>query len=230
VFVALTLIRDVLAIVGAWLSTRRLFGGLVDFWAELRADFGWIGVIGDGVGWTWAQIGTLIGLPLAWLAFAAIIYVGNIPRSSRSQPAAARAATERWQRMPVWVQRGGKAVGGGVLDRWQPVALAARLIWRSGPVAMGTYLLAFAVITAGAEWLRMFVYRLVGPHPIAWWYGASDVIEFSIDAVFAVVQVCVVAAAFDHALRSQASEELSLEDGGDAVSSTAARAAATPTT
>ena len=93
---------------------------------------------------------------------------------------------------------------------------------------MGTYLLAFAVITAASEWLSMLIYRLVGPHEIGWWYGASDAIELGVDAVLAVLQVCVVAAAFDHALRSAEAEKL-VDDAGDAVSSAAAPAAVQPT-
>jgi hypothetical protein len=227
-FIFLFLIRDLLGLLGAWLATRRMFAGLVDAWADVRENFAWIGVIGDGVGWVWAQIGTLVGLPLAWLAFAAIIYFGTMPRTAQPGPAVGRAATERWARMPAWMRRIGSALSAGVLDRWRPVVLAARLIWRAGPITMGTYLLAFAIITAASEWLRMLVYRLVGPHNVGWWFGASDVIELAIDAVLAVVQICVVAAAFDHALRSDTAENL-VDDAGDAVSSAAAPAVAPPT-
>ena len=87
---------------------------------------------------------------------------------------------------------------------------------------MGTYLLAFAVITAASEWLSMLVYRLLGPHDTNWWYGASDAIELGVSAVLAVLQVAVVAAAFDHALRSDAAR--------DAVSADEAPAARQPTT
>lgn len=227
VLVALFTVRELLAGLGGWLSTRRMFGWAVDSWAEIRETFSWIGVISDGIGWAVSQVGTLIGLPLAWLAFASIIYFGTMPRSSRPQPATIRAAGERWSRLPVWMRRLGSAVSAGFLDRWRPVALAARLIWRSGPIAMGTYLLAFAVITAAAEWLRMGVYRLVGPHGTDWWMGASDVVELGIDAVLAVVQVAVVAAAFDHALRSDDADRI-IDEAGDAVSAAAAPAATPP--
>lgn len=231
VFVALTLIRDALTWLGGWLATRRMFAGIVDAWAELRGDFSWLRVVGDGLGWVWAQVGTLVGLPLAWLAFAAIVYVGTIPRFSRPEAkaartaAAARAATERWSRMPVWVRRIGSAVSSGFLERWRPVGLAARLIWRTGPIAVGTYLLAFAVIGAASEWLRMLVYRLLGPHETSWWFGASDAVELGIDALVAVLQIVLVAAAFDHALRSEVARP---EDSGGP-SETEARSAQ-PTT
>ena len=123
----------------------------------------------------------------------------------------------------MWRRRLGTAVSAGFLDRWRPVVLAARLIWRSGPVALGTYLLGFAVLTAGAEWLRYLTYRLIGPHDINWWYGASDGVEWAIDTVMTVPQVALVAAAFDHALRSDEAEKL-VDEAGDAISAAAAPA------
>jgi hypothetical protein len=228
VLVALFTVRELLAGFGGWLSTRRMFAWAVDGWAAIREAFAWIAVIGDGIAWAVSQVGTLIGLPLAWLAIASIVYFGTMPRSTRPGPATVRVASERWSRLPVWVRRLGSALASGFADRWRPVALAARLIWRSGPIAMGTYLLTFAVITAAAEWLRLLVYRAVGPHETNWWMGASDAVELGIDAVLAVLQVAVVAAAFDHALRSDAASRI-VDEAGDAVSAAAEPAAARPT-
>jgi hypothetical protein len=225
VLVALFIVRDLLAPVPQWLATRRMFAWAVDAWAGIRAEFAWLGTIGDAIGWAVAQFGTLVALPLAWLAFASIIYFGVMPRSSRPGPASVRAASERWERLPVWMRRLGTAVSSGFLDRWRPVVLAARLIWQSGPLALGAYLLGFAVLTAAGEWLRLLVYRLLGPHEISWWYGASDGVEWAIDTVLMVLQVALVAAAFDHALRSDSAEEL-LDDAGDAISAAAAPAGA----
>lgn len=225
---ALVTIRELLAGLGGWLSTRRLFAWAVDGWAEIRETFAWLGVIGDALGWAWSQVGTLIGLPLAWLAFASIVYFGTMPRSRRATPARVTTVSTRWSGLPVWLRKLGSTLSAGVLDRWRPVALAARLIWSAGPITVGSFLLAFAVIVAGGEWLRLLAYRLIGPQGVAWWYGASDAVEMAIGAVTAVLTVSLVAAAFDRALHSDAADEL-LEDAGDAVSSAAAPAAEQPT-
>lgn len=220
VLIALLVIRDLLTGLGGWLATRRMFGWGVDAWAQLRETFAWLATVGDLIGWVFGQIGTLIGLPLAWLALASIIYFGTMPRSVRPGPGAVSTASARWSRMPEWVQRGGTLLSGGILDRWRPVGLAARLIWRSGPIAIGGYLLSFAVLTASSEWLRMLVYRLVGPHEVNWWYGASDAIGLGISAIVGVVQVCLVAATFDYALRGDAATRL-VEDAGDVINEAA---------
>jgi hypothetical protein len=228
VLVALFTLRELLAGLAGWLSTRRLFGWAVDAWADLRETFAWVGVLADGIGWAASQLGTLIGLPLAWLAFASIVYFGTLPRSRRDASERVTTVRARWSRLPVWLRRFGQTLSAGLLDRWHPVALAARLIWRAGPITVGSFLLAFAVIVAGGEWLRLLAYRLIGPQGVAWWLGASDAVEMAIGAVTAVLTVSLVAAAFDRALHSDTADDL-LEDAGDAVSSAAAPAADQPT-
>jgi hypothetical protein len=227
VLTLLLVIQDLLAQVPPWLATRRMFAWAVDGWAGIIDSLPWLGPVGDAVGWTLGQTATLIALPLAWLAIASIVYFGTMPRSTRSGSARASRASERWSRMPVWLRGIGARVSAGLVERWAPVALAARLIWRSGPLALGTYLLAFAVVTALGSWLRLVVYRLLGPHETGWWYGASDLVQMAVMAVTAVLQVALVAAAFDHALRSDEAGEL-VEGAGDVVSSAAAPAADRP--
>ena len=228
VLVLLLVVQDLLAQVPPWLATRRMFAWAVDGWAGIIDSVPWLGTAGEIVGWTFGQTATLIALPLAWLAIASIVYFGTMPRSKRPALGGVSRASARWSRMPVWVRSIGARLAAGIVERWAPVALAARLIWRSGPLALGTYLLAFAVVTAVGSWLRLVAYRLLGPHETGWWYGASDVVELGVMAVTAVLQVCLVAAAFDHALRSDAADEL-VEEAGDAVSSAAAPAAEQPT-
>jgi hypothetical protein len=225
VLLALFTLRELLGTVTAWLSTRRMFAWAVDGWAVVVDTFAWLGAVGEAIGWLVSQIGTVVGLPLAWLAFASIIYFGTMPRSSRPGPTSVRTASERWERLPAWLKVVGTTIGSGILDRWRPVALAARLIWRSGPIAIGTYLLGFALLTTATDWLRVGVYRLMGPHDTGWWYGATDVIALVMSAIVGVLQVALVAAAFDHALRSDRAREL-VDEAGDAVSSAAAPAAA----
>jgi hypothetical protein len=228
VLVLLLVIQDLVAQIPPWLATRRMFAWAVDGWAGIVDSLPWLGTVGDVVGWTLGQTGTLIALPLAWLAIASIIYFGTMPRSTRPAPANLSKASERWSRMPVWLRRIGTTVSAGLVDRWGPVALAARLIWRSGPLALGTYLLAFAVVTAADTWLSLLAYRLLGPHETGWWYGASDAVGLVVAAITGVLQVCIVAAAFDHALRGDEAEKL-VDEAGDAVSSAAAPAAGQPT-
>jgi hypothetical protein len=224
VLIALFTLTGLLALAVEWLATRRMFAWAVDGWAAVREAFAWLGTLGDAVGWVIAQIGTVVGLPLAWLAFASIVYVGTMPRSARTEPTGALAVSARWQRLPAWMRALGRAVSAGFLDRWRPVALAARLIWAAGPLTLGGYVLAFGVVGAAGEWLRLLTYRLAGPHPVGWWFGASDGFDLLVDAVVAVLQVALVAAAFDAALRGDRAARAG-EPAPDEVSAAAAPAA-----
>lgn len=227
ILVGLFVIRDLLRLLGDWLATRRMFAWAVDAWAALREQFSGIALAGDAVAWVWNQFGTLVGLPLAWLALASIVYFGTMPRSARPSRAASTARS-RWERMPVWLRRLGTALTSGIVERWHPVALAARLIWRSGPIVLGGYLLGFAVVTAATEWLKIGIFRLIGPHDTNWWAGASDAVGLGVAAIVATLQVALVAATFDRALRSDRAAEL-FAPAGDAVSA-AAEPAAAPST
>jgi hypothetical protein len=215
---ALLLIGELLGRLQEWLATRRMFAWAVDGWAEFRAATTWLA---DGIAWIAEHALPLITLPLAWLAFAAIIYFGTLPRHTRPASPTVSVVQQRWAAAPLWLRRLGTAISSGFLDRWRPVALAARLIWAAGPFAIGLYLLAFAVVTAIGDWLRLLIFRLAGPHPVGWWYGASDGYEVAVQAVVGVLQVALVAAAFEYALRSSAAAAL-VEKAGDAVSSAAA--------
>jgi hypothetical protein len=225
VFVAAVIIQELVAGLGAWLSTRRMFAWAVDGWADLRASLSWLGGVLDAIGWAVGQFGTLVGLPLAWLAFASIIYFGAMPRSARAPSARLAEAGSRWSRMPGWLRRVAQAIAAGLLDRWRPVALAARLIWNAGPIVLGSYLLAFTALQVGEAWARLLIYRLVGPHPTGWWFGASDGIELAVAIVFGVLQVTLVAAAFERALAGDAASAIT-EQGAAAVSAAAAPGAA----
>jgi hypothetical protein len=206
VFVAVLLVRTLLADVPQWFATRRMFAWAVDGWAELRESFAWVRGLGDVIAWLSVQFGEVIAQPLAWLALAAIVLIGALPgRASRA--AAGRtgrlrsAASDRWSRLSPRTRRLLLAPVNGVVERWQPIATAAGLIWRAGPIAMGSYVLAFTLIGVGAEWLRLVVWRLIGPHDFGWWSAADQPLALLIDAVVFPLQVCVVAAAFDLCLR-----------------------------
>jgi hypothetical protein len=205
VLTAVIALRELLAGVPEWFASRRMFGWFVDGIAELREAFAWFAVIGDALAWLLAAIGDVLLQPLAWLALAAIVYASALPPRKRTATGRAaevrERASRRWRRLPRPVRTLGASLAGGFRDRWEPIATALSLIWRNGPLELGVYILAFAVVTAGAQWLYVVVYRLLGPHEIGWWIGVSDPIVLLISAITVPLQIVIVAAAFDHSLR-----------------------------
>jgi hypothetical protein len=197
-------LKEILAGVPQWFASRRMFGWLVDGIAELRESLAWFAAFGDALAWLLGAIGSVLVQPLAWLALAAIVFAGALPRRpGRPESRTARvreAATRRWRRLPRPVRVLGASLSGGFRERWEPIATALSLVWRNGPLRLGTYILAFAVVTAGTQWLYVLIYTLLGPHETGWWIATSDPIVLLVSAIGVPLQIVVVAAAFDESL------------------------------
>ena len=61
-----------------------------------------------------------------------------------------------------------------LVERWQPIGTSLRLIWRAGPITLGLYVLAFAVLTVGTGWLQYVIYHAFGPHESFWWIAWDE--------------------------------------------------------
>jgi hypothetical protein len=207
VFIALSFIADLLAGVPTWFATRRMFAGIVDAWAQLTIDVPVIGILSDAWAWIARQLGEAVFQPLAWLALAAIVLAGALPLVSRRQRRSrinemGDAAQRRWKTLGPRTRRILMWPFTGLVERWQPIATALRLIWRAGPLVMGTYVIAFGVLTIGTEWMRYGIYRALGPHSLGWWFAWDQPIGLVIDTVIFLLQICLVAAAFDRCIRA----------------------------
>jgi hypothetical protein len=199
-------LRDMLEGVPQWVASRRMFAWIVDGFAELREAFAWLGVVWDAIAWLLAALGEVVVLPLAWLALAAIVFAGVLPR--RAKRATGRsaqlrdAAERRWRRVPRPLRVLGTSLSSGLRDRWEPIATALSLIRRNGLMRLGAYLLAFAVVTVGEQWLYALIYQVLGPHEVGWWIATSDPITLLVAVITTPIQFILVAAAFDEALGS----------------------------
>lgn len=204
VLIGLYVLRILLVDVSAWVQTRRMFAWIVDGFTMLRADSAVFAAAGDFTAAAASAIGDVIGEPLAWLALAGVVYASALPR--RDHIAAGRAATlrataeRRWQGVPGWLRKFVVAATGGLRERWEPIASAISLIWRAGPLTIGTYLLTYAVVTAGVEWIQALVYRLLGAHELGWWRAFDSPLGLLFDAILVPLQIVVVAATFDRCL------------------------------
>lgn len=197
-------LQSLFAGVPEWLATRRMFGWFVDWIAQLRLDFAWFAVLGDGVTWLLGAVGDVLLQPLAWLALAAIVYAGALPRRLPSTSARAErmreTAARRWGGLPRPVRQLGQSLSSSFRERWAPIATALSLIRRNGPLELGIYILAFAAVMAGTQWLKVLTYNLIGPHEIGWWIGADDPLGLLNSAITVPLLIVVVAAAFDRSL------------------------------
>jgi hypothetical protein len=114
--------------------------------------------------------------------------------------------------MPRPVRVLGTSLSTSLRERWEPIATALGLIWRNGPLRLGVYLFAFAVVTVGEQWLSALIYQLLGPLDDGWWIATSDPLALLVAAITTPLQFMLVAAAFDDALGSLDEQVVSADE------------------
>lgn len=205
VLVALLVLRELFGGVPGWLATRRMFAPLVDTVTLWRDEQLWFRGLGDALAWLATLLGDVVFQPLAWVALAAVVYartraVEHRPTTNPRMLRARAAVTERWARLPRWMRGALTSITGGFQERWLPIAGSLRLIWAAGPLALGGFLLAYALVHAAGEWLSVALFRMLGPHDFGFWTAVDDPIGLLVVALVVPVQLSLVSSVYDTAL------------------------------
>ena len=205
-FIAVDVISQLFGLVSGWVQSRSVvvwFNGVIDSARELFAPIGWVA---DGLGWLLAQAGTVLGLPLAWLTLAGIVYaVTSVRRTPHERML---ALGRRWARLPRVVRKRLTEFASDLAGRWVPIATSVRLLWAGGIITIGLFVLAYAALDTSTLWLRFGIDRLIGPHELAWWFASDAVIGLAIDAIVEPLRISLIAAAWGYfLLRSTAGRD-----------------------
>jgi hypothetical protein len=220
VLVALLIVRELLSGVPGWFATRRMFAPIVDVVATWRDEQPWFRWVGDALSWLVTELGDVVFQPLAWVALAAIVYAGIATRTGTTanvRIARARAAvTQRWSRLPRRLRALLTTATGGFQERWLPIAGSLRIIWSAGPLALGGFLASYAIVHAAGEWLAIGLMRALGPHEFLFWTAIDDPIDLLVVALVIPLQLTLVAAAYDTALRRSIVPAAASDDDGRA--------------
>lgn len=216
VLVALLIVREVLAGVPGWIATRRMFAPIADTIALWRDQQDWFRWIGDASAWLMAQLGDVVFQPLAWVALAAVVYARTVTRADSTagvRLARARAAvTRRWSRLSPRMRRFLAIATGGFQERWLPIAGSIRVVWSAGPLVLGGFLLAYAVVHAAGEWIAIGLMRALGPHEYLFWTAVDDPVSLLVVALVVPAQLTLVASAYDTALNRSAAADARTAD------------------
>lgn len=181
--------------------------------------------IGKGVDWftsrvAWAGVSDVIGavfepvadvagfvvpspkdallLPLVWLTIAAVVYGREMARDdaiiegTRAAPHAGRV----WQGMPAPVRNTAEFVSRDLRDKYVPMLNGLRLVLRAGPIFFLVYCLCYVVLTLARDWAFIGLTQLIGPHEANWWTLWHGPIKFTITALYEVLRISLLAAAF----------------------------------
>ncbi|WP_197281089.1 hypothetical protein [Microbacterium sp. No. 7] len=199
VFLAATAVGDLVARVSAWVQTRQAMVWLDDVRSWLADLFTPVIWAWDGVLWLAGQVGEVMLLPLAWLTIAGVVYgqaVAHAPvRVAHRSVAAAQA---RWAGVPGWLRTRLVDLWNDLTGRFQPIWRAIVLMWRAGPVLIGTYVLAFAVLRALEPVVGFGITRLIGPHDLqGFWMVNDQIILLAIPLVIEPLRIALVAGGYD---------------------------------
>ncbi|WP_248959643.1 hypothetical protein [Sphaerisporangium perillae] len=141
--------------------------------------------------------------PLVWLAMAAVVYSSSITEDAkviegtRVEPHASRL----WQRLPTPLQAVAEFFSRGIRDKYIPLVNGFRFVLGGGGVFYLTFCLVYVALEALASAGFIGLTRLVGPHEILWWQMWEGAVGFPVDLLHEVLRVCLLAVAFDLALR-----------------------------
>lgn len=150
-----------------------------------------------------AELGDGLVQPLVWLAMAAVVYGSSV--TDESKVIAGTRLEPRlsglWRRLPAPVRVTTEFFSRGLRDKYVPVANGLRFVLRSGLVFYLVFCLVYVVIEALAAVGFMALARLVGPHETLWWQMWEGAVTFPVNLLHEVLRICLLAAAFDLALR-----------------------------
>lgn len=190
---------------GAWLTERHIWTVLSDFFTAVgNAIPGWNAFWGMVADMSPNLVGAVI-LPLLWLTLASAVY-GRELFNERETARGTRLeqAYERYESLSAFHRWSLDHIALSFRERWAPISGAFRLALRAGAIAVGVFCLCYIGIDAVTQLAARGVVQLIGwQQDQAVWGPIMVPIEFVRDMLRTVLQLCLLAAMFDLAVRHE---------------------------
>lgn len=227
VWLFLTLTAAAKAVLGSpqWISERRVVVWFTDTKQDLLAHLGVVGQWWDASGPALGMLVSVVGLSLAWVAVASVVYGTpfaptweSARRAMLGERGSSRLSSivdqgqSRWQRLPSMVRDRAVELFWEQVGRFGPIIDAGRLILHGGPVPIAFFVAAYAALTvlspSGAYFtgavtdghLWRAAALAIGPHEWLWWEAYRDTVRVAIGALVDPMRVALVTATFWHCL------------------------------
>jgi len=199
VFFSVLLLKDITDAATAWVDARVAMQWLGELRASLASWLPPIVWLGDGIGWLISQAGPVLLAPLAWLTVAGVVYgQAIVAEKLQIQHRLVVQMRERAARVPNPVMRRLRDLGTELGSRFLPIWRAILLMWRAGPVIIGSYALLYAVVIVAQSWLRYGLSRWIGPHDTdLFWAVYWPVIFLLPPLIMEPIRLALVASAYD---------------------------------
>jgi hypothetical protein len=218
VLIAVQLISQALGVVQGWVDSRQAMVWLTELRAGVGSLFVPLAWIWDGVEWFLGEAGGLILQPLAWLTIAGVIFGQAVAaQAPRLGGAAVDRVRARYGTVPERLRRRMGDIWAELTGRFRPIGRAIVLMWRSGPLLIGGYVLLYTLVQAAEGWGRVGLTRIIGPHDIAtFWQVADVVILLLVPLIIEPVRIALVAGSYDATIgelkKADAAGSLQIDD------------------
>lgn len=202
VYYTVTVVGLALGFVSSWVGSRQAMVWLADFREAITAGFAPLAWIWEGIEWFLGEAGGIILLPVAWLTIAGVIYGHAVaPRSVSVDGIGGEAVARvrsRYRSLPSRVRSRLADIGSDLVSRFTPIWNALVLMWRSGPVLIGGFVLLYTVLLAVEGLLEWGVTRVVGPHGIdEFWLVWDQLILLIVPLMIEPVRIALIAGGYD---------------------------------
>lgn len=193
-----------------WVTSRRLIAGLVDLWEQVVATVqgweAWIQAPFNAVGALIGNLGSLVVVPVAWLAIGASVY-GHKLAQKEFRIETHEEVTERIKRIPQPVRRAVNHVVEPVTSPIQSALGAIGKVASAGVLPMVLFCVVFVVanqIQVASAW---GVRTVIGPGGAQRAYAMEPYIQLAEGAVYYVVVLALLAGAVNVIVTAQKRSE-----------------------
>lgn len=199
VFLSVIVIADVLGGVSEWVSTRQAMVWLDDLRETVTAGFAPVAFVWEGIEWLLGEAGGIILLPVAWLTIAGVIYGQAVaPQTVRLSGRIVARARARFDTVPSRLRARLKDIWSDFIGRFTPIGRALLLMWRAGPLLIGSYVLLYTVLLWLEGWLSFGVLHSFGPQDLtSFWLVNDALILAAVPLIIEPLRLVLVAGTYD---------------------------------
>lgn len=142
-------------------------------------------------------------LPILWLTITAVVYGEEVTRDGKLVEDSRRLnrVAGTWQRLPGRTRYFSELFSREWRDKYVPFVNGLKLVLRGGAVLYLLFCLMYVLLKVATDWAWIGATQLIGAHDWAWWWPRLPVLDFVRDGVYEMLRICLLAAAFDLALR-----------------------------
>ncbi len=190
-----------------WVTSRRLIAGLVELWETVTTTIegwqDWVQAPFAAVGALIGNLGSLVIVPVAWLAIGASVY-GYKLRQDTFRIETREEVTERIKKIPQPVRRAVNQIVEPVTTPIQDALGAIGKVASAGVLPMVMFCVVFAIanqVQVASAWL---VRLLIGPGPALRTHAMEPYIQLAERLVYYVLVLALIAAAVNVVVAAQA--------------------------